>query len=89
MAGRMTAWSIELSQFDITFEAKKEMKAQTFVDFLAKFTPSTGETSFRLTFGTEIVIPVEVKELSRRTAYPLDHNANVEPTLEELKFIDE
>jgi len=48
-----------------------------------------GETPFRLTFRTEVVIPVEVKELSWRTAHPLDHTANAEATLEELDFIDE
>jgi len=35
------------------------------------------------------VILVEVKELSLRTAHPLDHTANAEATLEELDFIDE
>jgi len=37
----------------------------------------------------EGVIPVKVKELSCRTTHPLDHNTNVEATLEELDFMDE
>jgi len=50
---------------------------------------TTGETPFHLTFGTEAVIPVEVKEFSWRTTHQLDHNANVDTTLEELDYIDE
>jgi hypothetical protein len=37
----------------------------------------------------EVVIPVEVKELSWRTAHLLDHVDNVEATLEKLDFIDD
>jgi hypothetical protein len=37
----MTKWSIELSEFDITFKAKKTLKAQTFAYFLAEFTRPT------------------------------------------------
>ncbi|XP_058783680.1 uncharacterized protein LOC131658400 [Vicia villosa] len=33
---------------------------------------STGETPFRLTYGTEAVIPVEIREPSRRTESPLE-----------------
>lgn len=38
---RMTKWSIELSEFDIMFEEKKALKAQTFTNFQAEFTPPT------------------------------------------------
>ena len=41
MARKMTKWSIELSECDITFEARKALKAQMFADFLEKLTPPT------------------------------------------------
>jgi len=34
---------LELFQFDITFEVRKALKAQTFADFLAEFTPPITE----------------------------------------------
>nr|KYP33127.1 Retrovirus-related Pol polyprotein from transposon 297 family [Cajanus cajan] len=39
LAGRMVAWSIELSQFDIRFEPRGPIKAQSLADFLNEFTP--------------------------------------------------
>ena len=51
--------------------------------------PTTGETSFRLTFGTKVVAPAEVNALSWKAAYPINHNANIETTLGEPNFIDE
>ncbi|MCI12078.1 gag-pol polyprotein [Trifolium medium] len=50
---------------------------------------TTGETPFRLTYGTEAVIPVEMRELSRPTEFPLDEEANHEAIREELDFVDE
>lgn len=38
LAGRLTKWTIELSEFEIFFEARKTLKAQVFKDFLAKIT---------------------------------------------------
>jgi ribonuclease HI len=43
LAGRMTKWSVELSEFDISFESRKALKAQAFADFLAEMTPATNE----------------------------------------------
>lgn len=43
LAGRMTKWSIELSELDITFDARKVVKSQMFADFLEEFTPPTSE----------------------------------------------
>lgn len=44
LEGRMTKWSIELSEFNITFDARKKLKEWTFIDyFLAEFTPPTSE----------------------------------------------
>ncbi|RYQ82848.1 hypothetical protein Ahy_B10g101409 [Arachis hypogaea] len=39
LAGRMLAWSVELSQFDIKFEPRYAIKAQAMADFIAKMTP--------------------------------------------------
>src|SRR3954465_11154725 len=39
---------------------------------------STGETPFTLTYGTEAVIPVEIREPSRRTESPLEEELNDE-----------
>ncbi|MCI06143.1 gag-pol polyprotein, partial [Trifolium medium] len=41
LAGRMTMWSVELSEFDISFEPWKTLKAQAFADFLAELTPGS------------------------------------------------
>nr|KYP68865.1 Retrovirus-related Pol polyprotein from transposon 297 family [Cajanus cajan] len=40
LAGRMVAWSIELSQFDVRFEPRGPIKAQSMTDFVNEFTPS-------------------------------------------------
>nr|XP_025665276.1 uncharacterized protein LOC112763957 [Arachis hypogaea] len=39
LAGRMLAWSIELSQFQIKFEPRYAIKAQAMADFIAEMTP--------------------------------------------------
>jgi len=39
----MMKWSLELSEFDIHYESRKALKAQVFVDFLAKMTFPTEE----------------------------------------------
>nr|XP_025677746.1 uncharacterized protein LOC112777556 [Arachis hypogaea] len=41
LAGRMLAWSIELSQFQIRFEPRNAIKAQALTDFIAEMTPAT------------------------------------------------
>ena len=53
LAGRMTKWSIELSELDITFEVRKALKAQTFADFLEEFTPPTAEPCSKWTLFTD------------------------------------
>ncbi|XP_058747024.1 uncharacterized protein LOC131620014 [Vicia villosa] len=50
---------------------------------------STGETPFRLTYGTEAVIPVEIREPSRRTESPLEEELNDEAMREELDMVEE
>ncbi|XP_057758227.1 uncharacterized protein LOC130978282 [Arachis stenosperma] len=40
LAGRMLAWSIELSQFQIRFEPRNAIKAQALADFIAEMTPT-------------------------------------------------
>ena len=49
----------------------------------------TGETHFRLTYGTEAVIPVEIREPSRRTEMPLDEEMNDEALRDELDLVEE
>ncbi|XP_020230474.1 uncharacterized protein LOC109811211 [Cajanus cajan] len=39
LAGRMMAWSVELSQFDITFKPRGPIKAQCLVDFVNELHP--------------------------------------------------
>ncbi|XP_058751778.1 uncharacterized protein LOC131624876 [Vicia villosa] len=50
---------------------------------------STGETPFRLTYGTEAMIPVEIREPSRRTESPLEEELNDEAMREELNMVEE
>ncbi|RDX88927.1 Retrovirus-related Pol polyprotein from transposon 17.6, partial [Mucuna pruriens] len=39
LAGRMVAWSVQLSEFDISFERRGQIKAQALADFITKLTP--------------------------------------------------
>ena len=39
-AGQLIQWAIELSEFDIRYQPKNTIKAQTLADFIAEFTPS-------------------------------------------------
>ncbi|GAU30269.1 hypothetical protein TSUD_384900 [Trifolium subterraneum] len=41
MVGRMLKWSLELAEFDISFESRKALKAQVLADFVAEITMST------------------------------------------------
>ncbi|MCI03789.1 gypsy retrotransposon integrase-like protein, partial [Trifolium medium] len=50
---------------------------------------TTGETPFRLVYGTEAVIPVEIGEPSRRTEQPLEEEMNDEALREELDLVEE
>ncbi|GAU40562.1 hypothetical protein TSUD_35790 [Trifolium subterraneum] len=56
-----------------------------------KTTPhsTTGETPFRLTYGTEAVIPVEIGEPSSRIEYPHEEDINDELLREELDLVEE
>jgi hypothetical protein len=38
LAGRMVAWSVELSEFDITFSQRGAIKSQILADFLLELT---------------------------------------------------
>ncbi|RDX97002.1 Gypsy retrotransposon integrase-like protein 1, partial [Mucuna pruriens] len=38
MAGRMVAWSVQLSEFDISFERRGHVKAQVLTDFITELT---------------------------------------------------
>nr|KYP43469.1 Retrovirus-related Pol polyprotein from transposon 17.6 [Cajanus cajan] len=40
LAGQMTAWSIELSEYGIKYESRGALKAQCLADFIAELTPS-------------------------------------------------
>ncbi|CAJ2647628.1 unnamed protein product [Trifolium pratense] len=50
---------------------------------------TTGETPFRMVYGTKAVIPVEIGEPSRRTEQPLDEEQNDEALREELDLVEE
>ncbi|PNX81943.1 gag-pol polyprotein [Trifolium pratense] len=50
---------------------------------------TTGETPFRMVYGTEAVIPVEIGEPSRRTEQPLDEEQNDEALRQELDLVEE
>ncbi|CAJ2638011.1 unnamed protein product [Trifolium pratense] len=50
---------------------------------------TTGETPFRMVYGTEAVIPEEVGEPSRRTEQPLEEEMNDEALREELDLVEE
>ncbi|GAU46047.1 hypothetical protein TSUD_191180 [Trifolium subterraneum] len=41
MVGRMLKWSLELAEFDISFESRKALKVQVLADFVAEMTTST------------------------------------------------
>nr|KYP64356.1 Retrovirus-related Pol polyprotein from transposon 17.6 [Cajanus cajan] len=43
LAGRMIAWSVELSEFSIQYEGRGPLKAQCLADFVAELTPTTAE----------------------------------------------
>ena len=50
---------------------------------------TAGKTPFQLTYGTKVVIPVEILELSRQTEVPLDEEVNDESLREELGLVKE
>ncbi|XP_058726285.1 uncharacterized protein LOC131597615 [Vicia villosa] len=50
---------------------------------------TTGETPFRLTYGTEAVIPVEIHVPSRRIEEPLETEGNIKAVKEELDLVEE
>ncbi|MCI74364.1 maturase K, partial [Trifolium medium] len=41
MTGRMLKWSLELVEFDISYESRKALKAQVITDFVAEMTTSS------------------------------------------------
>ncbi|XP_050241856.1 uncharacterized protein LOC126690771 [Quercus robur] len=43
-AGQLIQWAVKLSEFDIRYQPKHAIKAQTLANFIAKFTPSHDET---------------------------------------------
>nr|XP_025632973.1 uncharacterized protein LOC112727450 [Arachis hypogaea] len=43
LAGRLTKWSIELSEFDIQFQPRGSIKSQSLADFVAEFTNTPPE----------------------------------------------
>jgi len=50
---------------------------------------TTGESPFRLTYGTEVVIPIELTELTWRTDADTNFPTNAVNLREELEFVDE
>ncbi|XP_061353647.1 uncharacterized protein LOC133298401 [Gastrolobium bilobum] len=45
LAGRMMAWAVELSEFDISFESRKAIKSQALADFVRELTSIQKESS--------------------------------------------
>ena len=41
--GQLIQWDIELSKFDVKYQARNAIKAQVLANFIAKFSPSQGE----------------------------------------------
>ncbi|KAI9126799.1 hypothetical protein K1719_002395 [Acacia pycnantha] len=39
----MVSWAIQLSEFDITYEARRAIKSQAFADFVMELTPASGD----------------------------------------------
>ncbi|XP_072084385.1 uncharacterized protein [Arachis hypogaea] len=87
LAGRMLAWSIELSQFQIKFEPRYAIKAQAMADFIAEMTPgnSTPESwklhvdgSSNVTSGgAEVILESQngvVIEQSVQYEFPVSNN---------------
>ena len=50
---------------------------------------TTGESPVRLAYGTEVVIPIDLTELTWRTDTNTDFPANTANLREELEFVDE
>ncbi|XP_016205400.1 uncharacterized protein LOC107645794 [Arachis ipaensis] len=48
LAGRLTKWSIELSEFDIQFQPRSALKAQILADFISKLTQNEHNKSWEL-----------------------------------------
>nr|XP_029145223.1 uncharacterized protein LOC112717554 [Arachis hypogaea] len=48
LAGRLTKWSIELSEFDIQFQPRGSVKSQCLADFVAEFTNTSPDERSRL-----------------------------------------
>lgn len=40
LSGRLTKWTVELSEYDITFQPCTALKTQVLADFIADFTPN-------------------------------------------------
>ncbi|XP_052114097.1 uncharacterized protein LOC127745436 [Arachis duranensis] len=45
LAGRLTKWSIELSEFDIQFQSRSALKSQILADFVSELTPDEHQHS--------------------------------------------
>ncbi|TNV98812.1 hypothetical protein C5H24_12470, partial [Xylella fastidiosa] len=43
-SGRISTWSVELSQYDIDFQPRTAIKGQVLADFVAEFTPTEAES---------------------------------------------
>ena len=48
LTGRMIAWSVELSEFDISFEPRGPVKSQALADFIADLTTEHHEETWDL-----------------------------------------
>ena len=88
VARRMMKWSLELFEFDIHYESRKELKAQVFADFLAEMTFPTEENTEEWTVfvdgssnskgsGAEVIIENGegiIVEISLGLPFPITNN---------------
>ena len=47
LSGRLTKWTVELSEYDITFQPRTALKSQVLADFIIDFTPNVAPHSDR------------------------------------------
>ena len=51
LSGRLTKWTIELSEYDITFQPCTALKSQVLADFVADFTPNVTQPADKELFN--------------------------------------
>ncbi|QHN85752.1 uncharacterized protein DS421_16g540070 [Arachis hypogaea] len=103
LEGRMLQWAIELSEFDLKYEAQTIIKSQYLTDFVAEYTESQGSptawslyvdgSSNKASSGARVILKSKQGtqiELSLRFEFPTSNNqAEYEVLLAGLKLAKE